>query len=102
MKHNIYSMYDSKTLQYRPLNMFLNDGVAERAVSELFQGEANDYTKYPEDFTLMHLGTFDDETGSIELGDTIRPVVHLWELRSKLVQQAKAAQAELGSDDSLN
>ena len=51
MKHQIYSMYDSQTLQYRQPTLMPNDGAAERALSELFHGEPNDYTKYPEDFT---------------------------------------------------
>ena len=89
MKHQIYSMYDSQTLQYRQPTLMPNDGAAERALSELFHGDSNDYTKYPEDFTLMHLGEFDDETGQITMGNSIRLAIRLWELRNKLVLKAK-------------
>lgn len=98
MKHQLYSMFDSKTGQYRQIQMFQNDGAAERAVTELFHMEQQtDYTKYPEDFTLMHLGEFDDELGLIDIpaNGSIRPVCHLWEIRSKLIAKQKFLQAEM-------
>lgn len=69
---NIYSLYDSKVGAYlRPL-ICRNHGEALRAFAELANDKNSSVGRYPADFTLFYLGSFDDETGGIEVEQSPR------------------------------
>jgi hypothetical protein len=62
----IFSIYDSKAEAY--LNPFYmkTKGEAVRAVLSVMDDPQHNFTKYPQDFTLFHIGEFDDQKGTIE------------------------------------
>lgn len=61
----VFAVYDSKARVYGQPFFVVNEGLAVRA----FQSSCNDPTtelnKYPEDFSLFRLGTFNDENGEL-------------------------------------
>lgn len=79
----VYSLLDRKLKEYGPLVLGNTDEAICRALMEGFEGVQNTITKYPRDFDLMFLGTFDAETGALSgdrallvanVGDLLNPV----------------------------
>lgn len=66
MNLETFSVYDSKAKAYLPPFFLHNTGMATR----IFQNCANDPTHTfganPGDYTLFHIGSFDDNTGTLE------------------------------------
>lgn len=60
-----YSIFDLKAQSYRYPFPAVNDAVAFRMVSDLMRTE-NVYSLHPEDFSLIKVGSFDDDTGVLE------------------------------------
>ena len=89
MKIELYTIYDSKTGVYNKPFYQLNDDVCRRTCSDLLSSET-DVAKHPEDFSLFHLGSYNDETAQFDLLATPRIVLKFHELRSALIaEQAK-------------
>ncbi len=67
MQTTIFTVYDDKAEAYLP-PFFLNTvGEALRAFSELANDPNHAFCKYPSDFTLFQIGTFDNGNCSFEL-----------------------------------
>lgn len=69
MIHNVYSVFDSKLATFdRPFYM-LSDASAIRSFSDAVN-EPNELTRHwhrhPEDYSLFHLGKFNDLVGEFE------------------------------------
>lgn len=67
---NVYAIYDSKADAY--MQPFFQDthGLALRTFEEATKQKDHIIAKYPADFTLFHLATWDDQTGNIAPMDT--------------------------------
>ena len=74
MDKNLYSIYDKKSETYMQPFVELTDGTAIRQCTDLLLNTNSPFSKYPEDFTLMRIGSW-DEVGGIPLGDTPPEVV---------------------------
>lgn len=61
-----YSIHDSKSKTFSPPFFQRSRGEAIRAFSELANKQDNNIGKYPEDFCLYQVGTFEDNTGEIQ------------------------------------
>ena len=69
MKLNVYSIFDSAAKAYTNPFFMHNDGLAIRAFSDNVNAEQeNNISKHPDQFTLFHIGEFDDSTGEITTG----------------------------------
>lgn len=70
MKKQIVAVYDSKAKAFMDPIHVPNIGIAQRS----FKIAVNDPTTYiaqsPEDYTLFHLGGWDDETSNYDLFST--------------------------------
>lgn len=70
MIKQIVSVYDSKAKAFTDPIFIPNLGMAQRS----FKIAVNDSTTYigqsPEDYTLFHIGSWDDETSRFDLLDT--------------------------------
>lgn len=67
----IYAVFDSKAETFcRPFTQ-ANDAVAKRAFLAAAQEQGNEVNKYPEDYFLYKLGSYDDETGEITGGKPV-------------------------------
>lgn len=65
MKLGLYAIMDRKLGSFaRPFTM-VNDAMAVRAFQSAKQDPASELSKYPEDFVLYAVGTFDDDTGAL-------------------------------------
>lgn len=66
MKFNAYAVRDEKAARYNPPFYMASHPEAMRAFGENVQKEHTLWFKYPDDFRLYLVGTFDDETGHCE------------------------------------
>ena len=65
-KFNVYSIYDVKSQTYGNIFCLGTDGLACRLLGQIVGFGGNpDYQRYPEDFALYCLGTFDDFSGAL-------------------------------------
>lgn len=66
-KLSAFSIRDEKALVFGPPFYNVNRGVAMRQVAEAVKGDASStMAKYPDDFTLFHVGFWDDTQGVFE------------------------------------
>lgn len=65
-KINVYCIYDSKVKVFEKPIYLRNHGEALRELEDAANDEKSKISMYPEDFSLMHLGTYDDEKGVFE------------------------------------
>ena len=79
MKTKMYSIFDKQACYYCPPFFAKTDGEAQRLVYDaVVYGEENMLRKYPTDFSLCLIGSFDDSTGSFD--SLIQPQVLLGNL----------------------
>lgn len=69
MKLNIYSIFDDTAKAYMQPFFLHNHSLAVRAFTDQVNSENNNspLALHPEQFTLYHVGEFDDQTGNLEL-----------------------------------
>lgn len=73
---NVYSVRDSKSEIYHAPQYFNTDEAAKRWIADMLQYSPEaPVTKFPEDYDLYHLGTFDQTTGQINAFETPSHVV---------------------------
>lgn len=70
MQLRIYSVRDAKAELFNQPFFKNTHGEAERAFRELRQDPKSFINKYPDDFDLYYVGTYDDQTGKIDALDT--------------------------------
>jgi hypothetical protein len=68
---NIFAIHDSKAHAFLPPFYFHHTEQAQRTFSDTIHDDTHMFSKHPADYTLFHLGTFDDEGAQI---DTITPI----------------------------
>lgn len=73
METKMYSVYDSKAQSYGQPFHAPNDAVALRLFGDAVNDPDTQLNKYPEDFVLMAVGTWDDQTAELK-GHTQRTV----------------------------
>ncbi len=73
MKLNIYSILDSKSGVYSQPFFKLNTSMAVRAFGDLANDELSSVAAHPEDYTLYHIGEYDDGVASLK-GITPQPI----------------------------
>lgn len=65
MKLQTFSIYDSKAKAYLPPWYMHNTDMALRVFADCCNATDHQFSKNPEDYTLFHIGEFDDESGKI-------------------------------------
>jgi hypothetical protein len=65
MLHEIFSIKDIKTGTHNPPFYQKNVGEASRTFEKLCNDKTSILNEYPEDFVLLKLGNFCDETGEL-------------------------------------
>lgn len=68
MKMNIYAIKDQQVAAFAQPFFMQTNGQAIRAFTDAINrpDENNNMYKHPDDFTLHHIGTWNDETGEFE------------------------------------
>lgn len=65
MIHKIFTIYDEKAESYLPPFFLPNAGMAKRTFGDCVKDEKHAFGQHPSDYTLMELGTYDDQTGTL-------------------------------------
>lgn len=92
MINQMYVVYDSKAQIYNKPFYFINHQVAIRAARELLGDPNTEITKHPRDFTMFHIGEYDDETAHVKPSKIMEPIVRFHELAAQLeIQNFKPA-----------
>lgn len=61
----IFAVYDTKAKTYLPPFFSLNEATAVRAFAQVVNDPSLDFYRSPEDYTLFHIGRFDDAEGML-------------------------------------
>jgi hypothetical protein len=64
MQHNLYTIRDDQAESFGPIFQSQNHGTARRIVME--SAPETLMGKYSSDFSLWHVGVFDDQTSEVE------------------------------------
>lgn len=70
MKVDLYSMFDTKVKMFHAPFPAVNDHAAKRNIAAIMARPENPYYDYAEDFILMKIGSFRDESGMLECTGT--------------------------------
>ena len=65
MKTSVFSVFDTKAAVYGTPFFMAREQMAIRAFTDLCNDGNTMVGKHPEDFTLFHLGDFDDDAGCL-------------------------------------
>lgn len=65
MKIKIYSIFDSKSESYMAPSFLNANGQAIRAFTDAIQSAEHPFGKHPADYTLFHIGLYDDQTAKL-------------------------------------
>jgi len=65
MKLNIFSIYDEKSQAYNSPFFQSAVGQALRSFCDLAKDDKTTISRHPEDYSLYHIGEFDDSTSKI-------------------------------------
>ena len=66
MIFKIFAIHDSKAQAHFPPFYLPTKAMAVRAFADMANDPTNNVGKHPEDYTLFHIGEYDDNTGVIE------------------------------------
>lgn len=88
---NMFTVYDSKAETYlRPFSM-LTKGEAIRGFITTLNDGQSEMSKYPADFTLFHVGTFDPKNCEIKLNAVLENLGNGLHLKPKGAQDVQQA-----------
>lgn len=65
MKLMILSVFDHKAIAFMAPMFFRAKGEAIRSMMDAVATKDTNFCKYPDDYVMMHIGDFDDESGVI-------------------------------------
>lgn len=85
----MYTIKDAKSESFNPPFFNHTHGEAERNFQELVNDNSSFVSKYPEDYDLYYLGTYDERTGKFDPLETPEHVVKAVQLarpKSNLAQ----------------
>lgn len=87
MQLKMYSIYDSKAKVYNRPVFLHSDPEAERMLKMSVQDPNSLISKFPEDYDLFAIGTYDDQTGKIVPNDSPTHIVKALHLTDSQVTQ---------------
>jgi len=65
MNVNIYAVYDTKAEAFGAPFTLQADGIAVRSFIQACENPESEFNRYPNDFTLYQIGTYDDSNAFI-------------------------------------
>lgn len=63
---NVYTVFDSASQCYMQPFFSQAPGLARRMFTDSVNDSNHPFNKHPDDYTLFHIGFYDDQTGLIE------------------------------------
>ena len=70
MNKGIYAIYDNKADTWMDPFYALNDATAKRTFADATNDERSMFNKHPTDFEMFHIGTWNDQKGTIKENET--------------------------------
>mgnify|MGYP000620660398 CR=1 FL=1 len=84
MEKKIYSIRDNKVGTFSPPTHASHETELTRVLSEIVQCQTeHNFHKYPQDYELFQLGTFNEETGKLKVFDEKLFILNLTDLIPK-------------------
>ena len=65
-KKQVYAVFDIKSNLFSSPHHLQSNGVAIRSFSQACEDQQTEFNKFPEDYSLYHLGSFDIESGLLD------------------------------------
>lgn len=65
----MFTVYDSKAEAYLPPFFMAARGAAVRSFSDTCNDPTHAFNQHPEDYTLFHLGQYDDQHATFDISD---------------------------------
>ena len=65
METQVYTVFDSKAERFLRPFFAENTAVALRSFQELIRTHDHQFNKFPEDYALFHIGSYDEKTGEL-------------------------------------
>lgn len=75
MRKTMFAVYDSKMEAYMAPFPCVKKAEAVRWFTELCMDERHHFAKFPEDYVLFEVGTWDEDSGQLASLDVARPIV---------------------------
>ena len=89
----MFSIFDSKAAAYMTPFILQSDAHAKRQLADLLlSNQTSPFSDYPEDFTLMEIGTWDQLTGEVSPYQTFISHGTLMVLKAQLQQRRQQSQ----------
>ena len=76
----MYVIFDSKAQCYNKPFSLLNDEVALRAATDLRNSPDTEPNRHPEDFSMFHIGSYDDTTAHFKPADIQNCIIRFHEI----------------------
>lgn len=86
MKIQVFSVFDAKQGIYGQPNLLLNRATAERAFMQSVLDPQSNIAQHPEDFTVFHIGEYDDETAKFTNLPTPEPIGTALEFQARATE----------------
>lgn len=83
----VFAIKDLKTMYYRQPFFVQNEMVAIRTLSIPVTEEGSELNRFPKDFVLCHIGTFDDSNGLILSAEEVRVICGLDTIKENYQQK---------------
>jgi hypothetical protein len=83
MKLSMYSIFDNKSQAFLQPFFQHNHAVAIRSVTQAVNDKSTDFSKWPSDFNLFCIGSFEDSNGDVV---SVSPIENLG-LLSNFIQE---------------
>ena len=83
MQKNLYTIFDKKSGTFMQPFVELTDGTATRQCMDLLAQQNSPFAKYPDDFTLMKIGAWDEVEGKPIVEKQIEFIVEFASLTTK-------------------
>ena len=99
MKRKLYSLEDTKAQCFGPITTARTDGEATRHVIEAVSDPKSMLYKYPQDYRLVRIGEFDDNTGKITGTDETSVVIDCSTAIAMAAAERQAAAEAIGKSD---
>lgn len=93
MIHQVLAVFDEKAEAFAQPYFVANEVVGMRAFKAACEDRDSLLFKFPEDYRLYQLGTYDDVTGRLECPDRPRLLMSAFSIREPELHDAAVAQA---------
>ena len=101
MRYNIYTVFDSKAKMHLQPFFCRSTPEAMRSIQQLVNEKDHAFNLFAEDYTLLHIGHYDEETANIEGYKASIALCGLRELRFSPEKEAELLARMNGQDDDL-